>query len=591
MTQSGKRFHRVATAACLAALATVPPGIADAQERAAADVVVVVDTSVSMRQPGMDPERTSLLVSKLFADLVPTRLAVIRLLDLVEDRDVLPSRETGQMEPCLEDPSQMCEMVEAASDWHEDAREKKLGALERPGRGDGAFKTSLESHLEQRSNNSQFALAFRAAQGVLDDHGETAEEVPRTVIWLSDGRSDHPPETLKAIRDLREKGVNVEAIVFGRGDTALAHQAGIEVEQVNGPAPLMKAFAGAFRRMIRAPHELDARIADQPSFTMLPEIAEAWVVVYGDPSLGAVTLRSPAGEVVGANFAAEMWRGAGAYRVAYLAAPAAGSWTLGATGGGPDVAYAVVQFSALAPVLVVPERTRIRIATELVAAVTAGGNERISDKTLLADARLTAEIEGKTVSFQPRKDGTFTSSFTFEKIGTSTLKLRLESPTVDRRARAKVKVFGSFWETWSWLIYILLGILAALFVIGGFVLPHRFPRAFGLVFVPEREELDQQQPQPLRQWNGVRIGFYRSARAYLHSSFRISGDSRGALALLVAEKGGARASAARGGSLARETLESGWEPIAAEGCRVRSGDVFRCGDRGPYFRVARGGQG
>ena len=46
--------------------------------QASADVVVLVDTSTSMVQPGMDPERTSLLVTKLFADIVPGNLAVGR---------------------------------------------------------------------------------------------------------------------------------------------------------------------------------------------------------------------------------------------------------------------------------------------------------------------------------------------------------------------------------------------------------------------------------------------------------------------------------------------------------------------------------
>src|SRR5437764_783160 len=50
-----------------------------------ADVVVVVDTSTSISKAGMDPERTSLLVAKLLADIVPGDLAVVRLLDLSKD--------------------------------------------------------------------------------------------------------------------------------------------------------------------------------------------------------------------------------------------------------------------------------------------------------------------------------------------------------------------------------------------------------------------------------------------------------------------------------------------------------------------------
>src|SRR5215510_12816354 len=65
-----------------------------------ADVAVIVDTSTSMQQPGMDPERASLLVTKLLVDLVPGKLAVIRLLDLGFDSDILPSVPTGQKAAC-----------------------------------------------------------------------------------------------------------------------------------------------------------------------------------------------------------------------------------------------------------------------------------------------------------------------------------------------------------------------------------------------------------------------------------------------------------------------------------------------------------
>ena len=153
----------------------------------------------------MDPERASLLVTKLLADIVPGDLAVVRLLDLDTDSDLIPSRPTGQFVPCQEDPSQTCQRVEAATDWEAEARSKRFGVLDRPARGDASYKEALEQHLEQRVNNSMFHLAFRAAQGVFDEHRREpgrGADVPRTVIWLSDGRSDHPPSVQQAIREL-----------------------------------------------------------------------------------------------------------------------------------------------------------------------------------------------------------------------------------------------------------------------------------------------------------------------------------------------------------------------------------------------------
>ncbi|MCP3959682.1 MAG: hypothetical protein GY719_17680, partial [bacterium] len=120
----------------MAALLVAIAGPANSQDQGAvADVAVIVDTSDSMRQPGMDRERTSLLVTKLLADIVPGELAAIRLLDVVADKDVLPQRDTGRIERCSEDPNKDCNVIEPTSDWEADARRDRLGALVRPARG------------------------------------------------------------------------------------------------------------------------------------------------------------------------------------------------------------------------------------------------------------------------------------------------------------------------------------------------------------------------------------------------------------------------------------------------------------------------
>lgn len=155
---------------------------------------------------------------------------------------------------------------------------------------------------------------------------------------------------------------------------------------------------------------------------------------------------------------------------------------------------------------------------------------------------------------------------------------------VEIRLRWQVRGL-SFWQRWGWLILLILAILAALFVILGFVLPQRFSGTLAVTYVPDRAELDEQSPQPVKQWSGVRIGFYRNARAFLHPDFRLSGKPQGAVACLYAERGGARVAPGRGLSLSRETLEGDWESVAADGRRARAGDVFRIGDRGPYFRI------
>ena len=696
------------------ALAFTLPSLGE--DLAKADVVVLVDTSTSMREDGMDPERTSLLVAKLLADIVPGELAVVRLLDLYADRDVLPRRPTGEKQPCAEDPNKICDMVEPASDWEEEARSNTLGALIRPQRGDADFKKQLEGHLLQRSNNSFFNYSFRAAEGIFASR--PGSESPKSVLWLSDGRSDDEAGVHQAISDLRGAGVAVEAIVFGKGDPRLAQDAGLVVRQVEGPRQLMKAFAGAFRRIVHAPFEIDNLVAAQPRFEMKANVEEAWVVVYDDQDLDGVALTSPSGAAHGVDFAADRWPSAGAYQVAYLRRPEEGTWTVKA--GTAGAAYAVVQRSILAPALLGPETALVGTPSVLEAGVRAGlEGDLLTDREVLESVTLTAEIEGQTYALSDRGDsadetagdGRFVAPVTFRGSGEIPVRLRLQSPVVDRWIEASVRVTGHFraleesvqvdlgnlqageescrqlplpadhqgevpltlrrtkrlpsghelflkagdepwfpgdsrgvspgqplevclrgderapssqgggepwlvlqvsgsdradhkisyrlaWELrgltflerWGWLLLSLLALLALVFLILGFVLPQRFSGTLALVFVPERDDLDEQQPMAVLQWPGVGIGFYRNARAYLLSDFRLSGKGRGALAVLTAEKGGARVAGAGGQALFRETLDGAWESVSPEGRRIRQGEVYRVGERGPFFRVANRGR-
>lgn len=680
---------------------------------ATADVVVLVDTSTSMSQRDMDPQRSSLLVTKLLVDIVPGDLAAVRLLDLAQDKQWLPSRNTGRMMPCSEDPSKQCNQVEPLGDWYRDTREKRYGVLVRPVRGDNGFKQRLDSHLSQVINNTMFGLAFRAGQGVFDSHGTS--NTLRIVIWLSDGNTDDPNELAKVVRELTDAGVIIEPVVFGHGNVRLANSLGLSPKQARNPAELIKAFADAFRRIVQAPYEVDNLVAAQPSFEMKPSVDEAWIVVYGDDSLGEVMIDSPGGPRR-ADSAEGRREGAGAYRVLYVQQPTPGTWAVRATGGGP-VAYAVVQRSALTPMLLEPQTALAGVPVALIAGIgSEPGGSALSANDLPEGVSLEAEINGRTIRLvddgtngdATAHDGHFSSMITFEELGEVPVIVRARSTLLDRLVRGKVTVTGMFrarggpvdvdlgnftapgeacrdfradaeqagvlpfeldaarslpsghkfeirgtrgvlrtgggavphgpseelklclvastqapssagfgehwldlrlagsnaidsrvslnvrwnlrgltwWERWRSLIITILIILLLLFCIYGYVEPKRFPRALAVTFVPEREEVDEQTPQPVVQWPGVGIGWYRDARACLHPNFRLTGKLHGAMAVLSAISDGTEVRPGGGYVLYRETIDSEWEPVASAGRRIVSGEVYRVAENGPYFRVS-----
>ncbi len=690
------------------ALAATGTRLASAQTTPNADVVVVVDTSTSMREPGMDPERASLLVARLLSDLVPGQLAVIRLLDISADKALIPSKGTGRHMPCSEDPLRTCEQVDAASDWEKDARQQKFGALIRPARGDSSYKQELEAHLAQGANNSMFHLAFRAAQGIFDSH---AGGPARTVIWLSDGRSDGESVVQQVIGEFRAGGVQVEPIVFGRGDPRLVMQAGLSPRKVGSPADMMKAFAGVFRRIVGAPYELDGLVSNAPSFEMKPDIDDAWIVVYGDDTLSDASVDGPAG-ATRTDYAIDRHAGAGAYRVAHVTRPVPGRWVVKATGGGLGVAYAVVQRSGISPRYLSPATAFANAPVSLLAQLQTSDGQTLGGADIPAGLTLEAQFESQSTRMfddgahgdGAAGDGTYGATVTFTMVGDAKVVLRARSDVIDKSTDSIVKVTGffryrggplevdlgqlphtgescrpltldaehqggvpfelrslqplgyghrlevraprgiataggssivigpgealqiclvtsgavssnakgepwtelrptgstqtgavlrmrwhvqgmTFWQRWGRLILLILLLIALAVIVYGYIKPIRFSRGLALVFVSDKEDLDD-SPQPLAQWKGVGIGWYRDSRAFLHSSFRVSDESRGAIASLRAVRGGTWVRAENGHALCRETVDGDWEQVQDHGRNARSGEVYRVGDHGPFFRLS-----
>jgi hypothetical protein len=159
-----------------------------------------------------------------------------------------------------------------------------------------------------------------------------------------------------------------------------------------------------------------------------------------------------------------------------------------------------------------------------------------------------------------------------------------QQQSIELRIRWRVNGL-SFWQRWWWLFALILLALLLAFFVYGYIRPYRFARELALTFVPEYAELDE-TPQPLAQWRGVRIRFYQDARACLQPNYRVSGELRGALAVLTARSGGsAWVSPGRGWSLFRELDIGEWQEVAQQGQGARRGAVYRVGDLGPFFRL------
>jgi hypothetical protein len=145
----------------------------------------------------------------------------------------------------------------------------------------------------------------------------------------------------------------------------------------------------------------------------------------------------------------------------------------------------------------------------------------------------------------------------------------------------------TFWEKWGWLILLILAVLLVAIIVYGYIKPYRFATGLALCYAPAMDELDDQTPQPIRVWRGVRIGFYRDARACLHDTFRINGKVKGAVSILQA--GPRRSVIVKPGAsrpLYREVGVGEWDQVPPTGRRAGQGEIYRVGESGPYFRLS-----
>lgn len=418
-----------------------------------ADVVVMIDTSQSMTNAGMDPERASVLVAKLFSDVVPSSLSIVRLFDLEKDKHLIETKKTGQMSPCPERPSTMCETLEIVSDLQKTAYEKKIGVMSRPRPRDLKFKKQLEVELTATSTTSPFSLALISVARIFEERRLANPENRQILVWLSDGRTDNTQAFNQQISILKSDGVEIHSVIFGSGSTDVSKEAGIDYSIATTPLELMTIFADLLRQIVGAPIDNSGQLQDRASFNIPAEIKQAWVVVYGDTSLSSVELRSPTGHIIAADFASDIQNPAGAYRVAHVKSPTEGLWSISARGGGEEAAYAVILDSSLYPFLLPTNKFIIGAPQAVFANIKSTlTNQIVNDLEIVGDATIKATINNQELTMNDQGMGAddvagdfvYSAELTLHEPGISQLKLLLNNHQTNSSRLYDVVATGLF---------------------------------------------------------------------------------------------------------------------------------------------------
>jgi hypothetical protein len=421
-----------------------------AQSALNADVVVLSDTSATMSTN--DPKNAVVLVTRLFADIVPGKLAAVRLFDLSKDQSKVPNQQTNEKKPCPDRPSEMCSIVRLGPDAWDKAIEQKLVLSVRPSRGDSGFKSSLVELLKPSSMETDYMVSWGTIDRMFRDNA-SGDDVPKVVVWLSDGDADDWDKGARdAVKKVMDQGVAIRSLIFKAGNSDKVKQVGIEPFTVDGsPSDLMKAFADAFRYIVQAPFRADGVVAKDPKFTIKPHMEDVWVVTYGDESLSAASVTHD-GKAVPADYAADHYNGS-AYRVAHMKNPAEGTWEVSVTGGGPGVSYAVIQRSTITPYAEVAKDVTTGVAFPLVVGLRYGDSgQDLQPSDLPEPVKIEAQFNGQTIELHDdgsngdakAGDGKFTAMLTALNAGPVMIRVRAHNSFLDRVIKVTVNARGFF---------------------------------------------------------------------------------------------------------------------------------------------------
>lgn len=422
-------------------------------------VVVLVDTSKSMKLPGYDEERTAVLMTKLLADVVPQegKVAVVRYSTVSNEKDrrqlFMTESSTGACQ--FEDGSSSSQCT-----YYDIDHKRAVAAIkQRPFdfdmlllRSQSGFKGKLDAHLKQESSSSSVHLPTAMISSVFAKWPASKQ---RLVVWVTDGVPDDSERAAFAIHtsQLQSVGAQVVPIVINRGKTGPLRAAGFSPVKVSNPSEMVEAFADALRGVLGAPYKVHNLVQQQQRFTIKKGVSEALVVVVGDKSLTSAVVTGPGGKRWQADFAKDSFQNAGAYRVARIPKPTPGSWRVRVNGGGSGAAYAVIQRANIVPVLKSPKQAIVGAPTTIeVGLKTNAKGAWITDPELLASANLKAVIDGADVVLRDdgqgrdktKGDGIFSGEYAFLNAGATVVQMQLVHDLSRWTAVDSVNVSASF---------------------------------------------------------------------------------------------------------------------------------------------------
>ncbi|MBT3218590.1 MAG: VWA domain-containing protein [Proteobacteria bacterium] len=143
-------------------------------------------------------------------------------------------------------------------------------------------------------------------------------------------------------------------------------------------------------------------------------------------------------------------------------------------------------------------------------------------------------------------------------------------------------IFVCYW--WAFATFVVL-VISAIFTHGRFIWPFSFTRQLVVQISPEEDIDGEGFPHPVSAVRGTGRGFYRHARAYVGSDYRLTSSPRGALARLRAERKRVMLVPCSGQRLQRMDADGEWKEVEQGEAFASYSYVYRNDDQTLYFQL------
>lgn len=425
-------------------------------------VVLGVDTSLTMLT--YDPRFFAVLSAMVFGDLLrpDDRFEVVRFYRATD----FETKSTGKTQPCPDDPTKICALVDIKDDVLKTIAAKRTGILARSRGPEGLkkFKADVPAHLVYDVVDTKYSDVLVVAHLLFeeDEKERIASKPPmeprdRVLVFLSDGKPTEPADYDVIRRALKNLGVKMVAIALGpeaKGAPALRAIGVDAYYPLDSGSDLVRTFAEIYNKILGSQSTQSGSLDTSRSVSILNYVEDAFFLFYSETAFDRPEIVRKGGATLLGDWLEGSVADKGHYRILHSVLPEAGEYVISPPQVGTNVQFALIQEFSLTARYVGPKEASVNENIELAAEMLAGpegARKAVTSAEILQNSTMHFLCSGTRTELHddglpPDRvagDGVFAGNHRFSDVPKESCKVWLKNQYVDIEVPAELVVGGT----------------------------------------------------------------------------------------------------------------------------------------------------